>query len=58
MGRVSGHAIIRAESTSSTVTDSDLFWHLATARLMFERGLVGIDQFSWTVANASVTIAK
>ncbi|MBI3521646.1 MAG: hypothetical protein HY071_00935 [Chloroflexi bacterium] len=41
-------------SSRMAARDSDLFWHLATGRLLFSRGIVGIDQFSWTIANAPV----
>jgi hypothetical protein len=45
---------LAAESTSSTVTDSDLFWHLAMARETLAHGLVRADTLSWTALGAPV----
>lgn len=36
-------------TTQLPVGDTDLFWHLATARETLERGIVGADLFSWTI---------
>jgi hypothetical protein len=47
-------AAMGAVSTSFPVGDSDMWWHLATARETLARGLVRTDLFSWTVAGHPV----
>lgn len=39
-------------SATVPVGDSDLYWHLATARETLARGIVHTDTFSWTAAGA------
>jgi hypothetical protein len=41
-------------STAFPVGDSDIYWHLATARASLEEGLVRADRFSWTIAGQPV----
>lgn len=43
-----------AASTTFPVGDTDLFWHLATARETIANGLVRADTFSWTARGAPV----
>ncbi|MGH2499907.1 MAG: hypothetical protein ACRDF0_07450, partial [Candidatus Limnocylindria bacterium] len=47
---------VGAASTRLAIVDGDVFWHLATARLALERGLVRVDAFSWTVPGAAVPV--
>ncbi len=42
-------------AATGTVSDPDLFWHLATARETLAHGLVRHDVFSWTVPGAPVS---
>lgn len=45
---------LAAGSATFPVGDSDLYWHLATARETLTGGLVRSDVFSWTVPGAPV----
>lgn len=45
---------LAAASATAPVADSDLYWHLATARETLAHGLVRADTFSWTAAGAPV----
>ncbi len=45
---------LAAVSATSAVGDSDVFWHLATARETLAHGLVRSDVFSWTARGAAV----
>ena len=45
---------LAAASATFAVRDSDLYWHLATARETLAHGLVRADVFSWTAAGAPV----
>lgn len=47
-------AALGAVSTSFPLGDSDMWWHLATARETLARGLVRADLFSWTIAGQPV----
>lgn len=49
-------AVFGLASTSFAVGDSDLYWHLATARETLARGLVRTDLFSWTIPGAPVGV--
>jgi len=44
-----------AASATFPVGDSDLYWHLATARETLAHGLMRSDIFSWSAAGAPVT---
>ena len=48
-------AAFGAASTAQPLGDSDIFWHLATARETIAHGLVTTDVFSWTVAGHPVS---
>lgn len=43
-------------AATQPVSDTDLFWHLATARETLAHGLVRTDVFSWTVRGQPVAI--
>jgi len=47
-------AALAAASATLPVRDTDLFWHLATAREALAHGLVRSDLFSWTIPGAAV----
>ncbi|HEV8536710.1 MAG TPA: hypothetical protein VGR87_13480 [Candidatus Limnocylindria bacterium] len=48
-------AALGAASASRPAGDSDIYWHLATARETLAHGLVRQDVFSWTVRGAQVS---
>jgi len=48
--------VVAAAATRFAAHDSDLFWHLATARETLAHGLVRVDAFSWTAAGRSVAV--
>lgn len=45
-----------AVAATQPIADTDLFWHLATARETLAHGFVHTDVFSWTVRGAPVSI--
>lgn len=43
-------------AATQPIADTDLFWHLATARETLAHGFVHTDVFSWTVRGAPVSV--
>jgi hypothetical protein len=44
-----------AVAATQPISDTDLFWHLATGRETLAHGIVRTDLFSWTVRGAAVS---
>ena len=59
--RIAGVALLTGAAAglvaaTQPISDTDLFWHLATAREALTHGLVRSDVFSWTVRGQPVAI--